>query len=186
MIQSSLAKSACVGIALSGFSLPQAGAIEIRWPPAGRIVRAGSGDLGSEPERTTRRRGHSQAISERLERRGSGRHAFVRLVLAQPPLRNSRKDGELTLCNAMSAQNRNYCAEVAALTCIEHVLARTDALYYLPDGRDVHCHGALPVPLVARLSWVVIVGQSSIKGHGEFRSEVQLGPFDQKSPRRER
>jgi len=54
-------------------------------------------------------------------------------------------------CVMPCAQHRNHRAEVAARTCVEHVLARANALHYLPDGRDVHCHGALPVPLVARL-----------------------------------
>jgi len=53
------------------------------------------------------------------------------------------------------AQNR---AEVAALTCVEHVLTRANALYYLPDGRDVHCHGVRPVPLVARRSLMITIG----------------------------
>jgi hypothetical protein len=43
--------------------------------------------------------------------------------------------------------------------CVEHILARADALHCLPEGRDVHRHGALPVPLVARLSRMVTVGQ---------------------------
>lgn len=45
---------------------------------------------------------------------------------------------------------------------------RVKALHYLPDARDVHCHGVLPVPLVARLSRM-FVGQSSINGTDEFR-----------------
>jgi hypothetical protein len=73
----------------------------------------------------------------------------------------------------MRAQKRNYCAEVAALACVEYVLARANALYYLPDGRDVHCHGALPVPLVARLprggNYLPIIYQ----GNDEFRKQVQ-------------
>lgn len=59
---------------------------------------------------------------------------------------------DLPLGKALRAENPGHGAELAALTCIEHVLARADALHYLPDDRDVHSHGALPVPLVARLS----------------------------------
>jgi hypothetical protein len=60
--------------------------------------------------------------------------------------------GDLALGDAMRAQNRDHRTEIAALTRIEHVLPRADALHYLPDDRDVHRHGALPVPLVARPS----------------------------------
>jgi hypothetical protein len=63
-----------------------------------------------------------------------------------------------TLGNAVGAQNRNHRAEIAAPASVEYVLAREDALHYLPDDRDAHCHGALPVPLVARPSRVVTVG----------------------------
>jgi hypothetical protein len=35
------------------------------------------------------------------------------------------------------------------------VFAGEDVLDYLPDDRDVHCHGVLPVPLAARLYWMM-------------------------------
>jgi len=67
-------------------------------------------------------------------------------------LRNARQARNLALGDAMCAQNRDHRAEIAALTRVEHVLARADALHYLPDDRDIHRHGALPVPLVAHLN----------------------------------
>ena len=59
-----------------------------------------------------------------------------------------------------ATQNRDREAEIAALTRLEHVLTRKDALYYLPDDRDIHCNGARPVPLVAYLIQVVTVSHS--------------------------
>ena len=72
-------------------------------------------------------------------------------------MRNAGQASDLALGDAVRAQNRraqnrDHRAEIAPLTCVEHVLARAGALHYLPDGRDVHRHGALPIPLVARLS----------------------------------
>ena len=75
------------------------------------------------------------------------------------PLVDPGEASDLALGDAMRAQNRDHRAKIAAPACIEHVLACADALHYLPDGRDVHRHGALPVPLVARLSRMVTVRQ---------------------------
>jgi hypothetical protein len=61
-------------------------------------------------------------------------------------LRNAGQASDLVLGDAVRAQNRDHRAEIAPLTCVEHVLARADALHYLPDGRDVHRHGAFPFP----------------------------------------
>jgi len=91
-------------------------------------------------------------------------------------LRYPREGSDLSLGDAVRAQNRDRHAEIAALTRVEHVPARKDALHYLPDDWDVHCHGALPVPLVARLIWMVTVGQSHIREHDEIRRQVQPPP----------
>jgi hypothetical protein len=138
----------------------QARARTIGWQSSGTIEPAGGSCPGGEPEREARRRGQPQAVSERLERRCRGRNALARLVLAQAPLRDARDGSDLGLGDAVRAQNRDRCAEIAALARVEHVLARKNALYYFPDNRDVHCHGARPVPLVARLLWVVTFSHS--------------------------
>jgi hypothetical protein len=48
---------------------------------------------------------------------------------------------------AFRAQSRDHEAEIAALSRVEHLRPRADALHYLPDGPDIHRHGALPVSL---------------------------------------
>jgi hypothetical protein len=97
----------------------------------------------------------------------------VCLVLAETPLRYAGQASDLTLGDAMSAQNRDHRAEITPLTCVEHVLARADALHHFPEGRDVHRHGVLPVPLVARLSWMVTVSQLHMKRHGGIGCRVR-------------
>src|SRR5450755_4237185 len=113
--------------------ISHAGARDMGWPSSGGIT--GSGSLRSQPQRPTRGRRHPQAISERLERRGGRRHALMRLVLAQAPLRYACEARELPLGKALRAQKFDHCAEVTALTRLEHVPARADALHYLPDSR---------------------------------------------------
>src|SRR6185437_3144904 len=130
---------------------------------SGNLRRAGASSLRSEPERKPRRWRQRQAISELLERLHS-RGALVHLVFAQASLRClAHQRSDLGLGNSIRAQDRDHGAEVTALTRVEHVGACEDALHYLPDRRGVHCHGALPVPLVARLSRVVLVNQSRMK-----------------------
>jgi hypothetical protein len=74
-------------------------------------------------------------------------------VLAESPLGDAGKRGYLTLgdLRLLLAEHFDHVADVVLAACGKHVRARADTLHDGPHLGQGQSHGALPVPLVARL-----------------------------------
>jgi hypothetical protein len=75
-------------------------------------------------------------------------------VLAEPALGDAGQRGYLTLghLGPVAAERFDHEAEVLLTACVKHVRACADSLHDSPNLGQGQSHGALPVPLVARLT----------------------------------